>query len=684
MFSEAVNHYQAGRLDAARVVCKSILAQQAEHAHALHLTGVIAMQQGDLNEAERLIRRALQASPAEVGFLNTLGSLLRRQGRMHEARVCFEQYLELVPKDAEVTCNLANLLKSEGELEQAARLYRQVLTWNPQHLNARLSLAYLLRRQGALSESEICFREGLSQGAMMPQFIFGLGLVLAGQQRHEEAEQCFRQLLCIEPMNADANFHLGNALHVRGLISEAEHHHRRCLELNPDYPEAWNNLGNDLRDQGRLDEARYAYRKALHLKPDYMRAHSNLLFSMLYDMADSQAVYEEHLQWDNMHAAGFQALYKGGSHDAGPERKIRIGYMSPDFREHSVAYFIEPILVAHDHSCFEIYCFSDVSRPDAVTARLKGYTDKWLDISTCSDEAVAETVRQEGIDILVDLAGHTSHHRLMVFARKPAPVQVTYIGYPASTGMTAMDYRLTDEWADPIGQERCHSEKLLRLPGGFLCYTPSADAPQPAPLPYAKNGHISFGCFNHLSKVTPEVVEVWSQVLQQLPGSHLVLKHISLQDAKVRERYLQMFEENGVAGDRINILDWSASVGEHLSCYSQVDIALDTFPYNGTTTTCEALWMGVPVVCLKGKTHAGRVGLSLLESAGRQEWIAGNKQEYISLALQLAADPEKLIELRARLRQALAASSLCDRSATTHALEDVYRSIWPEFCESEA
>ncbi len=682
MFSEAVSHYQAGRLDAARVVCISILAQQAEHPHALHLTGVIAMQQGDLSEAEMLIRKALKASPGAASFLNTLGTLLRRQGRMQEARACFEQCLELVPGDVEVTCNLANLLKSEGELEGAARLYRQVLGRNPQHLNARLSLAYLLRRQGALCESEACFRGGLEQGAMIPQFLFGLGLVLAGQQRHEEAEQCFKQLLRIEPLNADANFHLGNALHIRGLISEAEHHHRRCLELKPDYPKAWNNLGNDLRDQGRLGEARDAYRKALQLKPDYMRAHSNLLFSMLYDMADPRAVYEEHLQWDNMHAAGLQVIYKGGSHDAEPEKKIRIGYVSPDFREHSVAYFIEPILAAHDRSCFEVYCFSDVNKPDAVTARLKGYADKWLDISICNDEDVADIIRQEGIDILIDLAGHTSHHRLMVFARKPAPVQVTYLGYPATTGMTAMDYRLTDGWADPSGQEHCHSEKLLRLPGGFLCYTPSPDAPRASSLPYEKNGYISFGCFNHLSKVTPEVIAVWSQILQQSPGSHLVLKHISLQDAKVRERYLQIFEANGVIRDRINILDWSGSVGEHLSCYSRMDIALDTFPYNGTTTSCEALWMGVPVVCLKGKTHAGRVGLSLLESAGRQEWVADNKKEYIYLALQLAGKPKHLVELRARLRQELAASLLCDRRATAHALEDAYRGMWQAWCKS--
>ncbi len=682
MFSEAVSHYQAGRFDLARAVCNSILAGQAGHPHALHLAGVIAMQQGDLSEAERLIRRALKLAPEEASFYNTLGSLLRRQGSINRAKACFEQCLVFSPQDADATYNLANLLKDQGEFQQAGRLYRQVLIWQPQYFSARLNLAFLLREQGDLDEAEACFREGLAQGGMPPRFFLGLGLVLSDQQRHQEAEQCFRQLLLIQPQDADAYFYLGNALYAQGLLSEAEVNHRQCISLNPDYPRAWNNLGNELRDQGRLDEARDAYRKALQLKPDYMRAHSNLLFSLLCDMEDLQAVYEEHLKWGETHTAGLIPLSNDGRPDSDPDRKLRIAYVSPDFREHSVAYFIEPILASYDREYFEVYCLSDVIRPDAVTGRLKGYVDKWLDVSACSDDAVADIIRQEGIDILVDLAGHTSHHRLMVFARRPAPVQVSYLGYPATTGMMAMDYRFSDAWADPIGQEHYHSEKLLRLPSGFLCYAPSVDAPELAPLPYGENGYITFGCFNHLSKVTPEVIALWSQILQQLPGSHLVLKHISLQDARVRERYLQMLEGHGVARERINMLAWSASVGEHLSCYSRVDIALDTFPYNGATTSCEALWMGVPVLCLEGKAHAGRVGMSVLESVGRKEWIAGTRQEYIDLALKLAAGPEQLVELRAGLRQQLATSSLCDRGEMTHALESAYRSMWRECCKS--
>ncbi len=683
MFSEAVSHYQAGRLDAARAVCCSILAQQAEHAHALHLTGVIAMQQGDLNEAERLIRRALEASPEDVNFYNTLGTLLRRQGNIEQARACFEQYLHLAPNDADAAFNLANLLKGQGELKQAERLYRQVLSRQPQHLNARLSLAFLLRRQGHLCEAESCFREGLSQKEMAPQFLLGLGLVLSGQHRHEEAEEYFRQMLLIQPQNADANFYLGNALYTRGLVSKAEVHHRQCIGLKPDYPPAWNNLGNDLRDQGRLDEARVTYRKALQLQPDYMRAHSNLLFALLCDMADSQAVYEEHLKWDEAHAACLIPSSQDGKSDYDPEKKLRIGYVSPDFKEHSVAYFIEPILAAYDHSCFEVYCFSDVDRPDAVTERLKGHVDQWLDISACSDDAVADMIRQERIDILVDLAGHTSRHRLLIFARKPAPIQMTYLGYPATTGMKAMDYRLSDRLADPVGSDDLYSEQLLRLPESFLCYAPPAAAPDVSPSPCLVNEFVSFGSFNHLSKVTNAVISAWSQILLRLPGSRMVLKHISLQDPSNQDRYLSLFESCGVARDRITLLSWSDSVRDHLACYAAVDIALDTFPYNGTTTTCEALWMGVPVITVAGQEHVSRVGVSLLKNAGLENLVAVDVDIYIERAVELAAGNKQLAALRASLRSRIRNSGLCDQQAMALALGQAYRNIWLHYCAGQ-
>jgi len=681
---DAVRQFHAGDLEGADRICRGVIAMPGKHAEALHLSAAIALRQGELGKAEQDVRRAIEENPAAGNYYNTLGVVLRSQGNAEKARDCYVQVLELSPGDADAAFNLANVLCDLGETAEAIRYYQQACARKPDYLSAYLNLGHLYRRLGALEAAEGCFRQGLGQIGLNPQLLFGLGLARLDQGHHQDALGLMQQVVQYWPQHSEAHFYAGNALHALGRVSSAEEEHRICVSLKPDYPMAWNNLGNELRDQGRLDEAREAYRKALQLKPDYMRAHSNLLLALLYDMPDAQAVYEAHLAWDKAHASSLMPAVQAGRHDFDAERKLRIAYVSPDFREHSVAYFIEPILAAHDRGCFEVYCLSDVVRPDVVTERLKGYAGTWLDISACSDEAVANRIREERIDILVDLTGHTSRHRLMVFARKPAPIQVTYLGYPATSGMRAMDYRLSDAWADPEGQGRYHSEKLLRLPAGFLCYAPSAAAPRVAPSPYTKNGYISFGCFNHLSKVTPEVIEVWSHILQRLPDSHLVLKHVSLQDAGVRERYLRMFEGHGVGRERIDMLTWSASVAEHLGCYSRVDIALDTFPYNGTTTSCEALWMGVPVVCLEGKAHAGRVGLSLLESAGRREWVAGNRQEYASLALQLAADPEHLAELRQGLRQQLTSSSLCDRRATTHALEAAYRSMWQACCERNA
>ena len=683
MFSEAVSHYQAGRLDDAKASCHAILAQQADHAHALHLAGVIAMQQGDLNEGEKLIRRALASAPEEASFHNTLGTLLRQQGLIQQAIASFEHCLELSPKDIDAACNLANLLKAEGELKLAESLYRQVLSWQPQHPDARLSLAFLLLRQDSLCEAESCFREGLSQGGIAPQCLFGLGLLLFDQQRPDEAEQYFRQLLLIQPQHAEAYFYLGNVLYTRGLVLEAEINHRQAIKLKPDYPPAWNNLGNDLRDQGRLDEARETYRKALQLEPDYMRAHSNLLYAQLCDMADPQAVYKEHLLWDSIHAASLMPSPQDGSCNADPEKKLRIGYVSPDFKEHSVAYFIEPVLAAYDHGCFEVYCFSDVGRPDAVTERLNSHVDQWRDISSCSDEMVADMIRQAGIDILVDLAGHTSHHRLLVFARKPAPVQISYLGYPATTGMKAMDYRFSDGLADPTGNTALYSEQLVRLPESFLCYAPPAVAPDVSPLPCLSNGFISFGSFNHLSKVTNAVINAWSEILLRLPDSRMVLKHISLQDPSNQERYLRLFESYGVVRNRITLLSWSDSVRDHLACYKEVDISLDTFPYNGTTTTCESLWMGVPVITIAGQEHVSRVGLSLLKNAGLEDLVLDDVYGYIERAVDLAADRKSLSLLRTGMRHRISSSRLCDQQAMAAAMGQAYRNIWQHYCAEQ-
>jgi predicted O-linked N-acetylglucosamine transferase (SPINDLY family) len=359
---------------------------------------------------------------------------------------------------------------------------------------------------------------------------------------------------------------------------------------------------------------------------------------------------------------------------------LHIGYVSPDFRAHSVAFFFEPLLEKHSKSSFRIFCYSDVMRPDFVTRRLQPLASVWRDVRHLSDKQLAAQIQADGIDILVDLAGHTAGNRMSVFTRRPAPVQVSWLGYPNTTGLSAMDYRLTDSWADPPGEtESLHTETLVRLPGGFLCYDPHNDSVTES-VSRDENGPITFGSFNNLAKVTPEVISVWSALLTQVPDARLLLKTKPLRDEAVREHVYSLFREQGIARDRVELTGWVPGRGDHLGLYSRVDIGLDTFPYNGTTTTCEALWMGVPVITLAGHVHAGRVGVGLLSQVGLTELIARDRADYVALAGQLAGDRDRLAALHGGLRTRVSASALCDARAFAGHVEAAYRNMWRAAC----
>ena len=392
-------------------------------------------------------------------------------------------------------------------------------------------------------------------------------------------------------------------------------------------------------------------------------------------------ILAEHRRWAQVHAnvPGGVPRY-ANSRD--PARRLRVGYVSADFRSHAVGFFFEPLLANHDRNVVEAVCYSGVARPDATTERLRSMASQWRDIGGLSTEQVASMIRADGIDILVDLAGHTSGTRLKVFAHKPAPVQVTYLGYPTTTGLPVMDYRFTDELADPEGEDVYYTEKLLRLPGAFLCYRPLDNCPPVSPLPAMEKGYVTFGSFNNLSKISPSVISLWVKLLQEVPGSRLFVKNPSLTDTATRERYYGLLEKQGATRDRVELQGRTATQAEHLALYSRLDIALDTFPYNGTTTTCEAIWMGVPVITLAGQRHAGRVGVSILSNAGFGEWIARTPEQYITLAAGLAADVKKLAALRANLRQRMSDSPLCDGQVFARKVETAYREIWRAWCAS--
>ncbi len=414
-----------------------------------------------------------------------------------------------------------------------------------------------------------------------------------------------------------------------------------------------------------------------------MPTHSNLLFTLNYlPHCSQEEIYRESRQWEEKQMVATPVREHNNS--AEKERRLRIGYVSPDFRAHSVAAFIEPVIKAHNREQVEVFCYANVLKPDEVSVRIQEASDHWLSITGIGDMDVVARIEADAIDILVDLAGHTGENRLTVFAHKPAPVQVTWLGYPNTTGMSIMDYRLTDGIADPVGaEEMFYTEELFRLKHGFLCYQADEFTPDVAQPPCLENGYVTFGSFNTLPKINPEVVKLWAKILHSVDGSHLLLKAKQLADVEIRQEYAKMFTAEGIAAERIEFHGFISQKEDHLGFYNRVDIGLDPFPYNGTTTTCEALWMGVPVITLLGTRHSERVGASILHNVGLDELVAESADAYIEIAREVANDRNSLVEMRQELRLQLQESYLLDSRAFTASLEKAYQRMWHVWCEQK-
>ena len=415
-------------------------------------------------------------------------------------------------------------------------------------------------------------------------------------------------------------------------------------------------------------------------------AASAALVRLNYDPAvDDRALFEAHNAWAQRFAAPHYPTSQAEPLNDDADRPLRVGYVSGDLRRHPVAFFVEPVLRAHDRGQVTPVCYDTAGLDDDMNAHLRSLVPDWRDVADWSDEALAERIRDDRIDILVDLAGHTARNRLLVFARRPAPVQVTGIGYVTTSGLETMDYRLTDSLCDPgRGEDRFYSERLWRLETGFNCYAPPRGLPEPGAPPCLSGAALTFGCFNNLDKITAPVIEAWAEILHGLPDSRLLLKTKSLGEPAVREHLLAAFGDRGIAAERLELRDWSATLAEHFAAYAEVDIALDPFPYNGTTTTCEALMMGVPVVALRGGRHASRVSFSILARLGLEGLSATEPEAYVERALALAARPDALAKLRAGLRQRLARSPLCDAERYARTLETAYRGMWRRRCSAAA
>jgi len=532
-----------------------------------------------------------------------------------------------------------------------------------------------------LAEAEASCRQALALREAYPEAHVNLGNALWSAGRLDEASRAYRRALSLAPGYADAHNNLGNVLRAQGRPGEAEACYRQALALVPDFVDALGNLAVTLRTQGRIDEAIGAYEQALALAPDDAGLHSNLIFSLDFDPRTTAASsLAERRRWNQRHARGLAARVAPHDNTPEPERRLRIGYVSADFRHHSAAVVFGPVVRGHDRDRFEVACYSGVTLPDEATAGFREAATLWRETAGVPDEALAARIRDDRIDVLVDLSGHSAGNRLRVFAEKPAPVQVTAWGHAVGTGLDTMDYFLADRVVVPAETRGDFSEEVVDLPS-LVCYDPPEDAPEVAPPPARARGFVTFGCLNRQSKVSPDALRLWAAILGAVPDSRLLVKDEAFNEAATRDRLLGALVTRGVAATRVAFLGGSQR-REHMAVYGEIDLVLDPFPHGGGVSALEGLWMGVPMVTLLGERVPARMGASFLATLGLDELVAATPERYVDIAVEHAESPERLARIRAELRGRMAKSILCDHAAYCRAVEGAYRAMWKRWCAS--
>jgi predicted O-linked N-acetylglucosamine transferase (SPINDLY family) len=572
---------------------------------------------------------------------------------------------------------LALLHFQSGRREDAESALREVLQRQPDYADALHLAGVLAYQSGRSTEAAELIRRAVAANPGNAEYLNNLGLVLAAQGELDEGIAALQKAVQLRPDFAKAHNNLGSLYAEKRQWDQAIVSFRIAVAIDPQYAEAESNFASALKETGELDQAIQRYRRAASLKGDPKIA-SNLVYLLYFhpDYAPRQ-IADAHREWNMAFAAPLAQSIGPHANDASPDRKLRVGYVSPDFRQHAVARFIAPLLEQHDRSQFEIYCYADVRSPDDLTEYLRRHADVWRDTSRMSDEQLAELVRADRIDVLVDLTMHMEGGRPLVFARKPAPVQVTYLAYAGTTGLNTIDYRLSDPYLDPPDQtdDSHYSEKTLRL-RSYWCYQAPPEAPPVVPPPSELIGHVTFGCLNGFSKVTGPALDTWARILSSVPESRLI---IHSGEGAHRQRVLDRSKVADISPDRIEyVTRMPADI--YFAEYNRIDIALDPFPYPGGTTTCDGLWMGLPVVTLAGATAVSRAGVSILSTIGLPELIALSTDEYVSIASQLAGDPARRAALRSTLRSRMQSSSLMDASAFAKDFEQVIRRAWRDWC----
>ncbi|TRZ65498.1 MAG: tetratricopeptide repeat protein [Rhodocyclaceae bacterium] len=631
------------------------------------------------------LQKATALIPDDAEVHNNLGVALIGLGQAYGALTSCRRAVEIRPAFVEAYINQGNSLKDLGRLDDAAASYRRALRINPDCAEAHSNLGVALRGLGQLTSAVASLRQALAIKLDYAEAHSILGVAFQDLGQLDDAVANCRRAVAIKPDYAVAYGNLGNVLKDLGRLDIAVASYRRALVIKLDGAEVHNNLGNALKDLGQLDMALLSFGRALDIKPDYTDAHSNFLFIHNY-LSDRPAavLLAEAQRFGDMVAR--QARPFADWHNLpDPGRCLRVGFVSGDLRNHPVGYFVESVLAALASNAagrLELCAYPNHFRADALTERIKACCHGWHSAVGLSDAALAGRIREDGIDILIDLSGHSAHNRLPMFAWKPAPVQVTWLGYFATTGVSGIDYLIADPWTLPEKEEVNFTEWIWRMPETRLCFTPPELAVEVSQLPAIGNGYVTFGCFNNLTKINDGVVALWAQLLAAVPNSRLLLKAKQLNEASARQSTVGRFAARGIVADRLSLEGFDPRAA-YLNAYQRVDIALDPFPYAGGTTSVEALWMGVPVLTLAGERFLSRQGVGLLMNAGLPEWIAADSDEYVARAISHAGNLQQLATLRGGLRQQVLRSPIFDAPRFARHFEAALRGMWTQWCTQQ-
>jgi predicted O-linked N-acetylglucosamine transferase (SPINDLY family) len=655
----------------------SILDEDSECAFAWQIYGAALEKQG--RNGLDALRKSAELTPEDPGALCNLGNALRDHKEFEEAVTNYQRALALWPEFAMGHCGLGLSLRSLGRTEEALAHYHSAIQLKPDYAEAYNNLANALQATSKLEGAISNYRRALAIKPDYSEIYANLGRTLQDNGREEEAVESFLLALTYNNGSLQAHGDAGNALIRTNQFDEAILSFKRAAVNDPSSAAVYNNYGNCLQALGQFQDAIGYYQRALAINPNLEIAYNCLMMNLQYEqLLTREQMLIEHRRFGEQFETALKAQWKPHTNRRDPDKRLKIGYVSGDFCWHAVSYFIEPAITEHDRTQVEVYCYATNSKHDKFTDRLIAEADHWISCADMTEDQMAERIRADGIDILVDLAGHTADNRLLVFARKPAPIQFTYLGYPGTTGLTAIDYRLTDNYTEPEDAadpaDSYYTEKLLRLPNSIWCYSP--DDAEITPLPALQNGYITFGSFNNIKKVGAECIALWAKLLHHIPSSRLLM--VTVSEGSLRDQLTRQFGAHGIAAERLEFAPKMPTV-KFRKKLQEVDITLDPFPVNGATTTCESLVLGVPVLAMVGERFLARAGYSILNAAEMPEFVAKNEEDFLRIAGELANDLPRLAQIRAEMREKLFKTPLLDRKLFARNLETAFRNTWHHY-----